>query len=272
MAATSVQPSEGLQADAFKKLYPKEFLSRFTEDDIRPDGRPIGRCRPTTIGLDVVSTANGSALVKIGSTTILAGVKLETQATQEAHPNEGQIDTHVEMSAMATSSHRPGRFAEEAVSIQQRIQGSLDASCAVRLEDLCIDPGKAAWHLYLDIYILDAAGSVLDAALLAALAALASTRLPSVKVNEQGKVVSDSQQQLQADRLQLLAMPVSVTSGTFMGKLLVDPTAEEEPLLENNITMIVDSNGKLIAGRPSLLLSVLAIARSRRCQIATAWV
>ena len=264
MAAAASAASDGLQADAFKKLYPREFFAKFTDDGIRPDGRPVGRCRPTTIGLDVVSTADGSALVKIGSTTALAGVKLEVMRPTEDQPQQGKIEAHVEMSAMASPSQRPGRFAEDAVSAEQRIKSCLEASCAVHLEDLCIDTGKAAWCAYLDIYILNAAGSLLDTALLAAMAALASTRLPHVVMNEQGKVVSaPTEKQTSSARLNLHSLPVAVSSGTFQDKLIVDPTADEEALLDNSIVIIVDDHGKLLAGE-------LAITQLLcRCSMAT---
>ena len=58
----------------------------------------------------------------------------------------------------------------------------------MKLADLTLDAGKAAWMVYLDIYILDADGSLLDAALLAALASLASLQLPPVSIREDGQV------------------------------------------------------------------------------------
>ena len=246
----SVQ-SESLQADAFKKLYPREFFSKFIDSGIRPDGRPVGRCRSTTIGLNVVSTADSSALVKIGNTTALAGAKLEVMPPNEELPNQGQLVIQVEMTSLASSSHRPGRFFEEALSIQERISSAVEASSAVNLENLSIDPGRAAWCIYMDIYLLDAAGSLLDAALLATIACLANMRLPPVKVNEQGNVVSDPQahQSMPPQNLQLKSTPVSVTCGIFDGRLLVDPTAEEEALLSTTVNTIVDAQGKLISGR-----------------------
>ena len=251
MAAGTAVQSDSLEADAFKKLYPKEFLSKFIESGIRPDGRPVGRCRPTTIGLNVVSTADSSALVKIGSTTALAGAKSEVMPPKEDLPNQGQLVIQVEMTSLASSSHRPGRFSEEASSIQERISSVVESSSALNLEDLCIDPGRAAWCVYLDIYLLDAAGSLLDAALLAAIACLANMQLPSVTVNDQGKVVPIKEADLKApqQKLQMHSMPVSVTCGTFSGKLLVDPTAEEEALLSATVNTIVDAQGHLISGR-----------------------
>ena len=250
MAAVADANGDSLQADAFKKLYPREFFLKFIEDGIRPDGRPVGRCRPTSIGLNVVSTADGSALVKTGSTTALAGAKLEVMPPKEDQPKHGQLVVQVEMSSLASSHHRPGRFSEEAVSIQERINSALEASTAVDLEDLCIDPGRAAWCIYLDVYILEAAGALLDTALLAAVACLANIHLPSVTVNEQGNVVSATQPEEATSlrKLDLRSLPFSVTCGTFSNRLIVDPTSEEEALLQATISTIIDGQGRLISG------------------------
>jgi exosome complex RNA-binding protein Rrp42 (RNase PH superfamily) len=65
----------------------------------------------------------------------------------------------------------------------------LKASMAVDLSKLVISSGKAVWVAYLDMYVLDADGSVLDACMLAAVAAIASLRpLPSMAIDESGEV------------------------------------------------------------------------------------
>lgn len=69
-----------LEPDAFRKLYPDQYYTRFLAEGLRPNGRPLGRARPTTIALGAISTADSSALVKIGNTTVMAGVKLEVWA------------------------------------------------------------------------------------------------------------------------------------------------------------------------------------------------
>jgi exosome complex component RRP43 len=43
--ATTAQAA--VDADAFKKLYPENFYGQFLERSTRPDGRPLGRARPT---------------------------------------------------------------------------------------------------------------------------------------------------------------------------------------------------------------------------------
>eukprot|EP00958_Prasinococcus_capsulatus_P011296 scaffold1122_cov377-Prasinococcus_capsulatus_cf.AAC.5 len=56
---------EGLDASAFRAIYPRQFYERFLAEGLRPDGRPLGRARPTSVALGAVSTANGSAHVKV---------------------------------------------------------------------------------------------------------------------------------------------------------------------------------------------------------------
>ncbi len=68
MAAPAPATDQGdpeQQAATFKRLYPDQYFARFVADGVRPDGRPLGRARATTIGLNAVTTADASALVKV---------------------------------------------------------------------------------------------------------------------------------------------------------------------------------------------------------------
>lgn len=68
------------QAEAFKKLYPDQYYARFLSQNTRPDGRSLGQTRPASVALGVITSADSSALIKIGNTTVIAGVKLEVWA------------------------------------------------------------------------------------------------------------------------------------------------------------------------------------------------
>ena len=69
-----------------------------------------------------------------------------------------------------------------------QVSAALHTSKACDLAHLCIDCGRAAWAAYLDIYILDNDGALLDACLLAAAAALQMLHLPPASVNDEGNV------------------------------------------------------------------------------------
>jgi exosome complex component RRP43 len=66
----ALEQEQQLEADAFKKLYPHDYLESFLKDGIRPGGRVLGRARATTIGLGTITSIDGSALVKQGDTTV----------------------------------------------------------------------------------------------------------------------------------------------------------------------------------------------------------
>lgn len=246
-----------VDADTFRRLYPDDYLRKFVEQGLRPDGRPLAAARPTSIGLGAVSTADASALVKVGSTTALAGVKCEVVPALPEAPDAGRLVVQVEMAPLCSATTRPGRPAEAAQVLTEQLNALL--SSAVDARQLCIDAGKAAWAVYVDIYVLDADGSLHDACLLAALAALSSLQLRAVSIDESGRVqmgaaAQQQQQQQQGERpagqqerrLALSCEPVSLTCGLYRGRLLADPTAEEEPLLEAQATATVDESGAVL--------------------------
>lgn len=84
------------------------------------------------------------------------------------------------------------------------------------LAALCIEPRRAMWVAYLDIYILDADGGVQDVALAAAAAAIATLALPRVEVDETGNVRSaDGGPAPSLTPLRTSGFPCSITCGLF---------------------------------------------------------
>jgi exosome complex component RRP43 len=69
-----------------------------------------------------------------------------------------------------------------------QIRTLLRCSGAVDDDELAIDKGNA-WTVFLDIYVLDADGALLDVCLLAAVAALLGLRLPKVDMDSAGQVM-----------------------------------------------------------------------------------
>lgn len=65
------------------------------------------------------------------------------------------------MAPLCSATTRPGRPAEAAQVLTEQLNALL--SSAVDARQLCIDVGKAAWAVYVDIYVLDAGGMVLQA-------------------------------------------------------------------------------------------------------------
>ncbi|RVW16469.1 Exosome complex component RRP43 [Vitis vinifera] len=325
--------SSEMEVDAFRRLFPLRYHERFLLDSIRPDARPLGRARDTSLALGAVASADGSALAKIGCTTMLAAVKMEVMTPPKESPDEGSIAIEFYMPPICSPLVRPGRPAEEAPVVSKQLSDTIlrhvnvvtslshgtitnaDFTKAVvpywasvlkaiwddlmvpndsgfccpiislrlfsgmiNLKELSLVSGKAAWMAYLDIYCLDADGSLFDAALLAAVAAFSHShtqmiynetvnlplrpgsivRIPVVSLNEEGRVVVVSEENEEGKsekepvnkgkrKLTLSSLPFSLTCILHKNYILADPTAEEESIMETLVTVVLDSSGQLVS-------------------------
>lgn len=64
--------------------------------DLRCDGRRRGDYRPMELETDVVSTASGSARLRLANTDILVGVKTEIDVPYPENPEEGKLEFFVD--------------------------------------------------------------------------------------------------------------------------------------------------------------------------------
>ncbi|XP_059349529.1 exosome complex component RRP43 isoform X3 [Ammospiza nelsoni] len=172
-------------AAAFKTVEPLEYYRRFLKENCRPDGRELGEFRTTTVNIGSITTADGSALVKLGNTTVICGVKAELAAPAVDSVNKGYIVPNVELPPLCAERFRSGPPGEEAQAASQFIADVIENSQMIVKEDLCIANGKLAWVLYCDIICLDYDGNLLDASVFALLAALKNVQLPLVTINEE---------------------------------------------------------------------------------------
>nr|KJB12298.1 hypothetical protein B456_002G010400 [Gossypium raimondii] len=219
--------STEVEVDAFRRLFPLRFYEKHLLESIRPDARPLGRARETTIAPGAVASANGSALAKIGSTTMLAAIKMEV---------------------MTPSLETPDEVLKQLVMCNY-------SSGMINLKELSVVSGKAAWMAYLDIYCLDADGALSDTALLSAVAAFSHLEIPVVSLNDDGKIVLSEEQGLsdrepvnkEKRKINLSSIPFSLTCVLHKNYILADPTAEEESIMDTIVTVVLDSSSQLIS-------------------------
>ncbi|GAA5927549.1 hypothetical protein JCM1841_002337 [Sporobolomyces salmonicolor] len=254
MAATATGATAAastLTPALFKRLHPRPYLDKFIGEGVRPDGRPVGAqakdqavWRDASINIGSVSTAPSSALVRLGKTTLVCGVTLEIAPPDLATPNQGFIVPNVDLSPLCSPLFRPGPPPDEAQVLSARLRDVLLSSNVVPLSSLIIEPGKAAFVVYLDVVCLNYDGGVLDAAVLACVGALKSLVLPkatfdidtNATICERPSPANDS-----GSRIPLGSEPYSVSFGVFNGQLLPDPTLFESQLCSSQVTVVVAS-------------------------------
>ncbi|KAK9090322.1 hypothetical protein Sjap_023499 [Stephania japonica] len=269
MGSTDGTPADiasEIEVDAFRRLFPLRFYERHLSESVRPDARPLNRARDTSVALGAVSSADGSALVKIGHTTMLAAIKVEVMTPSLDSPDEGCLGIEFNMPPICSPSVRPGQTVEVAPVISKQLSDSILRhvcfsplfSGMINLKELSLISGKAAWMLYLDVYCLDADGALFDAALLAAVAALSHLRIPVVSVNDDGRVVAMAGEHVEGKsvrepinrekrKLTFSCIPFSLTCILHQKYILADPTAEEELIMETLVTVVLDLSGRLVS-------------------------
>jgi len=216
------------------------------KEDVRPDGRSLLEFRKTILNVGSISTAEGSALVKLGNTTVICGVKAEYAVPSQEKPNQGYIVPNVELPPLCSSRFRPGPPGEQAQVLSQFVADIISDCQPVNLEDLCIVEGKLSWVLYADIMCLSYDGNITDACLIAAVAALQNTRLHAVTIDEETQTPEPSEER--EIPVNLRQHPVAATFGIFDDSVLfADPTDEEENLVTGVVTVVVTDDDKIAA-------------------------
>jgi len=212
----------------------------------RIDKRPIHSYRPITIKTNVIPNAEGSALVSLGSTQVIAGVKLELGQPYSDAPNEGVLIVNAEFLPAASPTFEPGPPDENAIELARVIDRSLREPKVIALDRLCIIPGKKVWIVWLDIYVMDHDGNLLDASMLAAMAALASARIPRVVSVDPNTGDVKVDRSVKEDKLPINRMVCTVTIAKIGGYLIVDPNLEEEAVTSAKLAISVSEDGLIV--------------------------
>jgi exosome complex RNA-binding protein Rrp42 (RNase PH superfamily) len=117
-------------------------------------------------------------------------------------------------------------------------------SRAFDLKSLCVAQSKFAWHLYVDVLVLNSGGSLADVCALAAVAALSDVRLPGLKLlagEREGDVNVDvDDNPLASTRLSIADLPLTLSFHVINNALVVDARLEEEACAQGR--MLVSLN------------------------------
>ncbi|KAG8216539.1 ribosomal protein S5 domain 2-type protein, partial [Butyriboletus roseoflavus] len=242
--------SDALRAQIFQRLHPHAYLERFLAEGVRPDGREPREWRDVSINVGSITTANGSALVRMGKTIIVCGIKAEIAEPELDAPDLGFIVPNIDLPAICSPKFKPGPPSEEAQVLSERLNDALVRSNILPLCTLCISSGRAVWCLYVDATCLNYDGNAFDATLVAIIAALGNTTLPQATFDPDTTTTMCSRTIRVPLSLNKNRRVVSLSFGCVGGStptLLADPTSFEEPLLTSAISIIVDVEGRVVS-------------------------
>ncbi|XP_059611410.1 exosome complex component RRP43-like [Phlebotomus argentipes] len=220
----------------YKLVHPVKYYRDHLSQNVRPDGRKFLEYRPISVNVDSIGTADGSAIVKYGETTVVCGIKAELAVPRPAEPDSGYLVPNVELTPLCSPKYRPGPPTDEAQVFSKNLMDILVNSKCVDLKDLCVEREKLAWVLYCDVSCFNYDGALLDAATLAVMGALHTCTLPTVVYDRNSKTYKVENENRR--KLNVRSLPISTTSMVFDdGTVVTDPTAEEEELASSVATV-----------------------------------
>jgi len=236
----------------------------------RLDGRGLTDYREFTIEEGLIERAEGSARIRLGKTEVLVGVKVGTGEPFPDTPNDGVLTVNAELVPLASPSFEPGPPDENSVELARIVDRGIRESKAVCSEKLVIVPGKKVFVIFVDIYVLNHDGNLIDASALAAVAALVNTKMPNYEI-EDGEVKIKTGY----SPLPLKSHPITVTVAKINDKLVVDPWIEEEQVMDARMSMAINDDGNICAIQkgcpgfftPQQILEAAKIAQEKAAEL-----
>jgi len=236
----SVTPSE---YPLVSKIQRDTILS-LLEVGKRADGRGLEDIRKITIAPDYVKKSDGSALVNLGDTVVLVGIKIEPGLPYSDNPDEGVLMINAEFVPLASPLFEPGPPDENAYELARIIDRSFRETKAIELKELALIPGQKVLVVWNDIYVLNHSGNLIDASAIATLVALMRTKVPNYEIGEGGTISKGNGYR---GSLKINKKIITATVAKIGNYYIADPTEEEEYVSDARLSVSFTEDG-MIAG------------------------
>ncbi len=229
--------------DKLKAQYVVDLLKK----NERADGRSFFDYREIKIDKDIFKNCEGSALCNLGDTKVLAGVKIDLATPFPDKPGEGMLTVSCEFAPLAHPLFTPGPPDERAIEVARVVDRGIRAANVIDLKKLFIAPGKVL-GVFIDLYMLDHNGNLIDASALATMSALNNCVLP--KVEKDG----DNYKLNREDRTGKLPIGEQVVTCTFEkinNSVVLDGPLEEENASDGRLTLGATKSGLICSAQKS---------------------
>ncbi len=225
-----------------KASFVKDLLSKGK----RVDGRGLLDYREIAVEKGTLPNDDGSALCRIGGTKVYAATKFDLMMPFPDRQDEGVFMVGCEFSPMAHPTFEAGPPGEESIELARVVDRGIRGAELIDLAELGktkTEEGKVL-SLFVDVHVVDYCGNLIDAAVLAASAALSSTRLPKFEDNA---IVRGEH----GGAMELKRLVAACSLEKIAGHVVADATAEEEAASDGRLTVSCTSDGFVCATQKS---------------------
>jgi len=205
----------------------------------RIDGRDIWDHREFNIKSDIISSAEGSADVSLGDTRIITGLKYEVGEPFPDLPNEGVCTIMAELLPVASPLFERGPPDEQSIELARVVDRGIRHADCVQTKKLCIKENEAVYILFVDMYVINYDGNLIDAGGVSALTTLISAHIPEGKIGENGLEWTGNY--LTGDTI-VNELPLVLTYSKIDDIIFLDPNLAEELVSDGKISISVTEN------------------------------
>jgi exosome complex component RRP42 len=218
----------------------KETIKRMFAEGKRFDSRGLFDFRPIEVSFNVSNKAEGSARVKIGKTEVVAGVKMEIGEPYPDSLDKGNLTVSGDLLPLASPRFEAGPPKFNAVELLRLVDRVIRHSGILDFKKLVITPGEKVWTVIIDIYPINDDGNIIDAASIAAVAALKKTMVPALDENGRIDYHKESKTPLQIEKD---ILPVTLTFFKLGDSLALDLAREEEEACDARVVFGISKLG-----------------------------
>lgn len=217
-----------------------EFMRKMFSEGKRFDSRNLLDYRDFEISFEVSNCAEGSARIKLGKTDVVVGVKMAPGEPYPDSPDAGNLMVSGDLLPLASPRFESGPPGFTAIELPRLVDRAIRESHIIDLSKLVITAGEKVWTVFIDIYPINDDGNLIDAACIAAVAALKNTFVPALDKEGHVDYSKKSDTKLPITK----EIPISFTFYKLGDALIMDPTREEEEACEVKIVFGVSKNSK----------------------------
>jgi exosome complex component RRP42 len=233
-------PKKSFVVETLRRAQMVELLAKGK----RPDGRSLSEVRKLEIQTGLIEKANGSAMVTLGNTQVIAGVKIDKGTPFLDTPDQGVLMVGAEVLPLAAAYVEAGPPDEGSIELARVVDRGVRESEMIDLGALCIKEGKYVYTVFVDVNVLNVDGNLFDATSYAVVSALLTSKMPKFVMD--GDAVKTSEEIVPVP---VSRVPVSITTVLIGNTLVIDPTSEEEAVMDARVTLTTDDEGNICAGQ-----------------------
>jgi exosome complex component RRP42 len=226
----------------------KSYIEKLLSQGKRIDGRGLFEFREISVTTNFIPKAEGSADVRLGQTRIMAGIKYDIGTPFPDGQDEGVATCMVEFVPFSSPTMESGPPTIDAIEVARVVDRGIRHGSCIDYKKLCIKVGELVYILFIDLYVMDHYGNLIDTGAIAAMAALVSAKLPKAKLSKDGtKAIWDGTWMA----IPMNQIPVSVTFGKLNDHIFIDPSLPEEMVMDGKLSVAVDESNNITSMQKS---------------------